>query len=285
MCAGDRTAPGASVPEVGSVVPSIASAITLVSVDSKAYKIGAAAPAVLGLALLIGGLVALLRIYRRDKAAPSPALPPPVLGTASRPDAMPPYRQGDAPHASGVQKPKNRAKEVAIACLAVGGVIVLGRLSILVQSVSAEPERRIVIAETAGGVHRVQLAPQVTDALEQRRGAAAKEGVDFQFGGYAHPKGGDAFVLFMGTEQQISDPEQGIKDFFAGIATSSGVEARLTEYPAGDLGGEVRCAAGTELRCAWADRSTYGALTATDVTEAELAALLVKMRADLEQSK
>src|SRR5258708_39435759 len=49
MCAGDRTAPGASVPEVGSVVPSIASAITLVSVDSKAYKIGAAAPAALGL--------------------------------------------------------------------------------------------------------------------------------------------------------------------------------------------------------------------------------------------
>ena len=267
------------------MVPSIASAITLVSVDSKAYKIGAVAPAVLGLALLIGGLVALLRIYRRDKAAPSPALPPPVPDTASRPDAMPPYRQGDAPHASGVQMPKNRAKEVAIACLAVGGVIVLGRLPNLVQSVSAEPERRMVIAETAGGVHRVQLAPQVTAALEQRRGAAAKEGVDFQFGGYAHPKGGDAFVLFMGTEQQISDPEQGIKDFFAGIAKSSGVKARLTEYPAGDLGGEVRCAAGTELRCAWADRSTYGALTATDVTEAELAALLVKMRTDLEQSK
>jgi hypothetical protein len=262
------------------VVPIIASAITLVSVDSKAYTIGAAMPVVLGLGLLIGGLVALLRIYRLDKA--SPALPPPVPGTASQPDAMPPYRP---PHASGAQKPKNRAKEVATACLVVGGLIVLGSTSNLVQSVSAEPERRIVIVETAGGVHRVQLAPQVTAALEQQRGAAAKEGVDFQFGGYAHPKGGDAFVLFLGIEQQISDPEQGIEDFFAGIAESSGAQARLTEYPAGDLGGEVRCAAGTQLRCAWADRSTYGALTATDVTEAELAALLVKMRTDLEQSK
>lgn len=89
----------------------------------------------------------------------------------------------------------------------------------------------------------------------------------------------------MGTEQQISDPEQGIKDFFAGLAKSSGVEHGLTEYPAGDLGGEVRCAAGTELLCAWADRSTYGALRATDLTEAELAALLIKMRTDLEQNK
>jgi hypothetical protein len=78
MCAGDRTAPGASVPEVGSVVPSIASAIALVSADSKAYTIAAATPPVLGLALLIGGLVVLLRIYRRDKAAQSPALAPPV---------------------------------------------------------------------------------------------------------------------------------------------------------------------------------------------------------------
>lgn len=60
-------------PEVGSVVPSITSAISLVSVDSSAYRIGAATPTVLGLALLIGGLVALLRISRRDRAAPSPA--------------------------------------------------------------------------------------------------------------------------------------------------------------------------------------------------------------------
>ncbi len=266
------------------MVPSIASAITLASADSTAFKIGAATPVVLGLALLVGGLVALLRIYPRDKAALSPALPPPVVGTASGPDATQPYQYGDAPGASGVQKPKNRAKEVAIACIAVGGLIVLGRLSNVVQSVSAEPERRIVIAETAGGVHRVQLAPEVTAALEQQRGAAAKEGVDLQFGGYAHPKGGDAVVLFIGSELQMSDPEQGIKDFFAGMAESSGVQPSLTEYPAGDLGGEVRCAAGTALRCVWADRSTYGALTATDITEAALAALLVKMRTDLEQS-
>ena len=267
------------------MVPSVASAIALVSADSTAYKIGAATPLVLGLALLIGGLVALLRIYRRDKAAQAPALSSPVPGTASGPDAVPPYRHGDASNALGVQKPQNRAKGVAMACIAVGGLVVLGRLSILVQSVSAEPERRIVITETAGGMHRVQLAPEVAAALEQRRGAAAKEGVDVQYGAYAHPKGGDAFVLFLGGEQQSSDPEQSINDFFAGIAKSSGEQPGLTEYPAGDLGGEVRCSTGTELRCAWADRSTYGAVTATDMTEAELAALLVKMRTDLEQSK
>jgi hypothetical protein len=267
------------------LIPNIVSAVTLVSADSTAYKIGAAMPVVLGLALLIGGLIALLRIHRRDKAASSYALPPPVSGTAFRPDAMPPVTRGDAPHAFGVQKPKNRAKEVAIACLAVGGLIVLGSLSNLVRSISTESERRIVIAETAGGVHRVQLPSQVTTALEQQRGAATKAGFDFQYGGYAHPKGGDAIVLFIGVEQKTSDPEQGIKDFFAGIAQSSGEEPRLTEYPAGELGGEVRCASGAELRCAWIDRRTYGAVTATDVTEAELAALLIKMRTDLEQEK
>jgi hypothetical protein len=210
-------------------------------------------PAVLGLALLIGGLIALLRIHRRDKDA--------------------------------LQKPKSRAKEVAIGCLAVGGVVVLASLSNLVQSISSEPERTIVIAERAGGVPRVELSAEVVAALEQRRGAAAKEGIELRYGGYAHPYGGDAPLLFMGLEQQNSDPERSIKDFFAGIAASSGEQPRLTEYPAGELGGEVRCAAGTELRCAWADRSTYGAVTATDIREADLAELLVKMRTDLEQKK
>lgn len=259
--------------------------ISLMSVDSAAYQIGAAIPAVLGLALLIGGLIALLRINRRDRATPTPGSPPPVPSTPPHADAMPPYPQSGAPHTSGVHKPKNRAKDVATVCLAVGGVLVLGGVAKAAKSVGAEPERRIVIAETAGGVPRVQLAPEVTATLEQRRSASAKEGIEFQFGGYAHPAGGDAYILFMGGKQQVADPEQSIIDFFAGIAKSSGVQAKLTEYPAGDLGGEVRCAAGTELRCAWADRTTYGMLMATDVTEADLAALLIKMRTDLEQPK
>ncbi|WP_157630805.1 hypothetical protein [Kribbella catacumbae] len=268
------------------MVPSIlSSAISLVSVDSTAYKIGTAIPTVLGLALLIGGLVALLRINRRDRATPTPVLPPSVPSTASHPDAMPPYRHSDAPHVSGMHKPKDRAKEIAIVCLAVGGVIVLGGLANSMQSASAEPERRIVIAETAGGVPRVQLTPEVTATLEQRRSAAAQKGIELQYGGYAHPAGGDAYILFLGGKQQASDPEQSINDFFAGIAESSGVQAKLTEYPAGDLGGEVRCAATTELRCAWADRTTYGMLMATNITEADLAALLIKMRPNLEQPK
>jgi hypothetical protein len=151
----------------------------------------------------------------------------------------------------------------------------------LVQLISLEPERQIVIAETAGGMHRVQS----TAGLEQRLGEAAKNGFDFEYGGYAHPKGGDALVLFIGVEQKNSNPQRGITDLFAGIAKSSGEQPRLTEYPAGDLGGEVRCAAGAELRCAWADRSTYGTVTAPDITESELAALLVKMRTDLEQKR
>ncbi|WP_427895985.1 hypothetical protein ACQHIV_18815 [Kribbella sp. GL6] len=266
------------------MVPSIASAIALVSADSTAYKIGAAVPVALGSVLLIGGLIALLRILRRDRAAQLNAMPSPSSGVAVGPDAMQ-HGFAGAPHASGVQKPKSRAKQVAIVCIAIGGLVVLGRLSNLVQAVSAEPDRRIEIAETAGGAPRVQLAPEVTAALEQRREAAAKKGLDFQYGGYAHPKGGDAFVLFMGGEQHISDPEQAITDLFAGMAESSGEQARPTEYPAGDLGGEVRCATTTGLNCAWEDRSTYGVLTAADMTEPELAALLVKMRTDLEQSK
>ncbi|MEJ1109436.1 MULTISPECIES: hypothetical protein [unclassified Kribbella] len=34
-----------------------------------------------------------------------------------------------------------------------------------------------------------------------------------RYGGYAHPKGGDTIVLFIGIEQKNSDPEQGIEDF------------------------------------------------------------------------
>src|SRR4051812_4629337 len=88
---GRPDSPGASVPEVGSVVPRIAAAMPLVSTDNKAYAIGAATPAGLGLVLLIGGLVALLRISHRDKAAQSSTVPSPVPGNASGPHAMPPY--------------------------------------------------------------------------------------------------------------------------------------------------------------------------------------------------
>jgi len=267
------------------VVPSIITSAIFLSVDSTAYQVGAAIPAVLGVVLLIGGLIALLRINRRDQPTPPPASPPPVPSTAPNPDAMPPYPQSYAPHASGGYKPKNRAKEIATICLAIGGVLVLGGVAKAAKSVGGEPERRIVIAETAGGVPRVQLVPEVTAALEERRSAAAKEGIELHFGGYAHPAGGDAYIIFMGAEQRASDPEKAINDFFAGIAKSSGVQAKLTEYSAGDPGVEVRCASTTELRCAWADRTTYGMLMALNITEADLAALLIKMRPDLAQPK
>ncbi|MEU4394348.1 hypothetical protein [Kribbella sp. NPDC023855] len=216
----------------------------------------------------------------------SKAMPP-----YSQTDAMPSYPQSDAFPAASVHKQRNRSKDVAIVCLAVGGVMVLSGVANSVQSAGeqqtadAEPARRIVIAETAGGAPRVQLVPEVTAALEQRRSAAAKEGIELHFGGYEHPAGGDAYIIFMGAEQPAADPEQPINDFFAGIAKASGVQAKLTEYPAGDLGGEVRCATTTELRCAWTDRTTYGMVMALDITEADLAALLIKMRPDLTPAK
>ncbi|WP_405059199.1 hypothetical protein OG474_41640 [Kribbella sp. NBC_01505] len=235
------------------MILNIASAVGLVSLDVSFFEIGEALPTMLAPVLLIGGLIALLRI-RRDNTA---------FGA-----------------------PNGRVKNIATACVAVGGLIVLGSLSRWASSISFEPERRIVIAETAGGVHRVELAPQYTVALEQQRGVAAKEDTDLQYGGYAHPNGGEVPVLFIGLEQKDSDPRKAITDFLGGIAKGRGEQRReLTAYPAGDLGGEVRCSAGSELRCGWADRSTIGVVMATGCTEAELAALLVKMRTDLEQKR
>jgi hypothetical protein len=229
--------------------------------------VGETIAAVGGLALAIGGLVALIRIERRGC---TPAQQPPFGPSFQR-----------------------RSKGVAIACLIVGGLLTIGGITNLAVAIQYElSATKIVIAATAGGLGRVELAPETAAALEDRRAEAAGEGLVYQYAGYENPEVDGAIVLFMGVDAKNRNPDRELDSLFASAAKTAGVPlGTVTDYPAGDLGGEVRCALfklseKSQRQCAWADRSTFGLLIAgADTPEADLAALLVKMRPDLERPK
>ena len=188
---------------------------------------------------------------------------------------------------------KGRYKGVAITCLIVGGLLALGGITNVALAIQYEVSAtKIVIPATAGGLGRVELAPETAAALEDRRAEAADEGLAYQYAGYENPEVDGAIVLFMGVDAKNSNPDRELDSLFASAAKTAGVPlGTVTDYPAGDLGGEVRCALfklseESQRQCAWADRSTFGLLIAGAATpEADLAALLVKMRPDLERPK
>jgi hypothetical protein len=247
--------------------------------------VGEIIAAVGGLALAIGGLVALIRIERRVR---TPAQQQPFGPPFQRQQPMPAMAQ-NLPHEGA----KGRSKGVAITCLIVGGLLALGGITNLALAIQYElSATKIVIAATAGGVAQVELAPETAAALEDRRAEAADEGLAYQYSGYEHPGVEGAIVLFMGVDAKNSNPDRELDSLFASAAKTAGVPlGTVTDYPAGDLGGEVRCALfklseESQRQCAWADRSTFGLLIAgADTPEADLAALLVKMRPDLERPK
>jgi hypothetical protein len=236
--------------------------------------LGEVIAAVGGLILAIGGLVALIRIERRGR---TPA-------QQQQPFGPPFQRQHGA---------KGRSKGIAITCLIVGGLLALGGITNLALGIQYElSATKIVIAATAGGVAQVELAPETAAALEDRRAEAADEGLAYQYSGYEHPGVEGAIVLFMGVDAKNSNPDRELDSLFASAAKTAGVPlGTVTDYPAGDLGGEVRCALfklsqESRRQCAWVDRSTIGMLIAgSDTPEADLAALVVRMRPDLERSK
>jgi hypothetical protein len=245
--------------------------------------LGEITAAVGGLALAICGLVALIRIERRGR---TPAQQPSPLTPYQQP--MPAMAQ-NLPHEGA----KGRSKGVAIACLIVGGLLALGGITNVALAIQYEVSAtKIVIAATAGGLGRVELAPETAAALEDRRAEAADEGLAYQYAGYENSEVDGRIVLFMGVDAKNSNPDRELDSLFASAAKTAGVPlGTVTDYPAGDLGGEVRCALfkvsqESRRQCVWADRSTFGMLIAgADTPEAGLAAMLVKMRPDLERPK
>lgn len=92
-------------------------------------------------------------------------------------------------------------------------------------------------------------------------------------------------VVLVAATSTVVFPDDEIKDAFSGFnesVTGSGVGAQV-DYPAGDLGGTVKCATGTEkgvpmTMCAWADHGSVGIAVFVGRELQEAAALFLQIR-------
>ncbi|MEU0089953.1 hypothetical protein [Kribbella sp. NPDC006257] len=176
-----------------------------------------------------------------------------------------------------------KAKHVwrgGIALVVIGVVLIMGRWG------SPSGADRIVLADTAGGLPKVS-----TPEWALRIPGVGK---DTLVATYVHPKYlhvkppmQPSLVYFYGLEGSY-DAKSELKGLFDELTAKAPTVDGVHSYDAGPLGGLLQCASfavsgQVQAHCFWGDSSTLGHLVAAELTEPEVAALLVKMRSDLEK--
>jgi hypothetical protein len=179
-----------------------------------------------------------------------------------------------------------KAKHVwrgGIALLVIGAVLIMGRWA-----TPSGPDR-VVLADTAAGL------PKVTTPEAVLRGPGV--GKHTLVATYVHPKylhvkppNQPSLVYFYGLEGSYDDPKSELKAIFEEMAAKTPTVDGVHSYDAGPLGGLLQCASfalsgQVQAHCFWGDSSTVGHLVALELTEPEVAALLLKMRSDLEKPR
>ncbi|WP_328989184.1 hypothetical protein OG394_23425 [Kribbella sp. NBC_01245] len=206
------------------------------------------------LGLLMAGWGVSRLVFHRAKPVPLVAQTPPVVA------------------------PKRASKAAPIVALVVGLSVALGTAGLLaLASWAASTGYEIRLAEVAGGQER---RPLDAGTLETYEGD--------QVAGYRDPSGVGTPIIFVGMDAGSASPDELLAALFGSLQNSEIDTSPLTDYPAGELGGKLKCLSvlvnGVPRRqaCAWADDHTIGMAISVGTREPALAELLVRMRADLE---
>lgn len=166
--------------------------------------------------------------------------------------------------------------------MVIGVVLIMGRWG------SPAGADRVVLVDTAGGLPKVSTPEWVL--------RAPGVGKDTLVATYVHPKylhvkppNQPSFVYFYGLEGSY-DAKSELKGIFDELAAKTPTVDGVHSYDAGPLGGLLQCASfavsgQVQAHCFWGDSSTLGHLVAAELTEPEVAALLLKMRSDLEKPR
>lgn len=169
-----------------------------------------------------------------------------------------------------------------IALVVIGVVLIMGHWG------TPPGADRVVLADTAAGLPKVSTPEWVL------RGPGV--GKDTLVATYVHPKYlqvkpplQPSLVYFYGLEGSY-DAKSELKDIFDELAAKTPTVDGVHSYDAGPLGGLLQCASfaisgQVQAHCFWGDSSTLGHLVAAELTEPEVAALLLKMRPDLEKPR
>lgn len=147
---------------------------------------------------------------------------------------------------------------------------------------------QVVLAASAGGLPKVETPEWVLREPGVVKGMLVASYVHPRYL-HARPPMQTSLVYFFGTEGSY-DPQSDLKRAFDDMTAKAPTVDGVHSYDAGPLGGLLQCASfavsgQVQANCYWVDSSTTGHLVAAELTEPDVAALLLKMRPDLEKPR
>ena len=166
--------------------------------------------------------------------------------------------------------------------------VVVGLLALGVHT-EVRPDARISVPDVAGGVRKVPTPP----AVEEDAQGKIRNGTQLIYATYEHPKYPAAknsaetrVMVFYGLEGN-NEPAATIDRAFTALKRIGPLVNGISEHPGGRANEKIHCGSvqrsAVEVHCFWADSTTFGHLYTGEITEPELAALLARMRPDLER--
>lgn len=210
---------------------------------------------------------------------------------------QPGYGQQDA---FGYGQPPQKKKTGLIIGLVGGGVglvVVVVVAIVVISMLSGGGDYKITTPDTAGGLQRDRSAesqsPMIGQQKDRLRSIAGGKIKEVSTAIYKDPSSSSSSstpgiggkVFFLGATAEEGIDQDGFMNGF-----KKGINGRLQvkTVDAGDLGGQAACATSSASNtsvCIWVDDSTFGEVVPSGKSPEEAAALMLKMRADIEQEQ
>lgn len=192
--------------------------------------------------------------YQHQQPYQQPPFQPPVPGPAFPPPPPPPARRG-----KGLKITLGVLGALFLVCAVISCVFLYPVLSASGTSVTAP-------ATLPGGLKK-ETSDQMQTIVDQMEADLRNDvgDVDEVAAGIYSDGDPQKLVVLVAAKSTVLFPDDEIKNAFKGFNANAGGGSvgGQTSFPAGDLGGTVKCATGTEdnmpmTLCAWADHGSVG---------------------------
>lgn len=209
----------------------------------------------------------------------------------------PGYGAPDA-YGYGQQQPpkKKTGLIIGLAGGGVGLVLIIVVAIVLISTLSGGTDYKVTTPDSAGGLQRDRTAesssPEISkqkDSLKNLAGGKIKEVLTaiYSDGSSSSSSGLSGKVFFLGATASEKIDQDG---FMNGFKKGVGSQMQVKSVDAGSLGGQAACASASVSTtstsvCIWVDDSTFGEIVPSGKSPDEAAALMLKMRSDIEQKQ
>ena len=178
----------------------------------------------------------------------------------------------------------------------VGVVVLIVAAIVVISLINSGPSYQIVTPDTAGGLQRDRTAesqaPQIGQQKDRLKSIAGGKIEKVSTAIYSDSSSSSASgltgkVFFLGATAKDKIDQDG---FMSGFKKGVSGSMQVKTVDAGSLGGQAACASSSASStstsvCIWVDDSTFGEIVPSGKSPEEAAALMLKMRSDIEQEK